>query len=179
MLSIVWISLALAGEVTADVDGSVVRGTALVAVPPERILAEMKDPTWIGRVSGSNTQVTVTGTKGRCQSVSYLSPNAIIDAAYDVTRCPTADGWVGTLVSSTVFSDYRTQWRVVPHGDGAKMTYEVDLTTSLMWVPNSLVRSQTKASVRKMMQAMVDWADAQPKVEPAPKGESAAEPATP
>jgi hypothetical protein len=92
--------------------------------------------------------------------VGFLSPNAIFDAKYEVRRCRTETGWENTLVSSNAFETYRAGWQVVAHPEGTLATYEVDLTTSL-WVPNSLVRGETRRSIRQLLKAIVQWADAQ------------------
>lgn len=156
MILLLAAGLALADDPSAVVEGSVVRGTAVLAVPPQTIIAQLSDPSWAGEVSGSNTQARVVSVLGPCQHVAYVSPNAILEARYELKRCPTADGWDDTLITSNAFSAYHATWRAVPEGEGARVTYEVDLSTSL-WVPDSLVRGETRRSVLKMMRAMATW----------------------
>lgn len=152
-------SLSLAGEPAAVVEGDVVRGTARLAVPPQRFLDALRDPTWEARVSGSSTTAEVKGRDGACLHVAYVSPNPVVKAAYEVRRCPVPNGWQSTLLASNVFEGYRAAWHAVPDGDGAQITYEIELSTSL-WVPNSLVRGETRKSVLKMMRAMAAWSAA-------------------
>jgi hypothetical protein len=158
--AVLWWGWAAAGEVSTEVVGSLVRGQAVLAVPPARFLAELEDPAWVSRVSQSKTQVSVVGPDGACTRVAFLSPNAIFDARYEVRRCRTPHGWENALLTSNAFETYRAGWHVAPHPEGTLATYEVDLTTSL-WVPNSLVRGETRRSIRKLLKAIASWADAQ------------------
>jgi hypothetical protein len=153
-------SLALAQDLDVVVDGDVVRGTAHVDVTAVRFLTELKDPGWIGRMSGTGTTAEVLGKDGDCLRVAYVSPNLILTARYTVKRCMTSDGVRISLIESNTFSAYETTWRVVPEGEGARITYEVDLTSSLRWVPNSLVRSETRRSIHKTLKQLVKWAAA-------------------
>lgn len=153
-------SLALAEDPSAVVEGTVVRGTALIAVSPARFLAQLEDPAWESRISGSGTRVEVKGRAGDCLDVAFVSPNAILEARYELRRCPQPDGVRSTLLTSNAFSAYTSRWRASTEGAGARVTYEVDLTTSL-WVPNSLVRSETRRAVLKLMRAIAAWSEAQ------------------
>lgn len=156
-MTLLAIGLALANDATVTIEGTLVRGSAHLEVPPQRFIAQLGDPGWESTVSGTATRVEVKGRAGDCQLLALVSPNAVMDATYEVRRCPTADGWQSTLITSNVFSTYRSSWKAVPEGDGSRVTYEVDLTTSL-WVPGSLVRSEIRRSVLQMMHRVVDWA---------------------
>ena len=152
------LSLALAADPTVEVEGNTIRGSVDIAVPAKRFLAELKDPEWESRVSGTSTRATLKGREGSCQQVAFVSPNPIIEARYEVKRCPTSDGWSASLIESNAFSTYASSWKVVDREGGASITYQVELETSL-WVPNSLVRSETRRSVKKMLRSMAAWAE--------------------
>lgn len=150
---------AFAGEPTVVLDGAVVRGSAFIAAPPEALLAALSDPSWEGMIAGDGTRALLKGTMGSCQRVSYQTPNPVMDASYEVRRCPTADGWQMSLLSSPVLDSYRAQWRVVAEGAGSRVSFEVELSSSL-WVPDSLVNSETVRSVEARLRAMDAWARA-------------------
>lgn len=154
------LALAHADEPTALIDGTTVRGSAHLEVPPARVLAQLQDPVWESSLSATGTRVEVKGRTGECQHLALLSPNPVVDASYEVRRCPTEDGFQSTLITSAVLATYRARWRALPEGEGSRITYEVDLSSSL-WVPETLVRSETRRSVLKMMTTMVAWAKTQ------------------
>lgn len=153
-------SLALATEPTAVIDGTVVRGSAWLAVDAGHFLDALEDPVWESRVSGSGTRVAVLGRDGDCMDLSIVSPNVIHEARYELRRCRAADGVVSTLVSSNTFSAFTARWRAVPESGGARVTYEVDVTPSL-WVPDALVRAETRRAVLKLLRGLTTWADAE------------------
>ena len=136
-------------------DGTIT-ATVQLDEPVEVVRANMQDPGWLPKVTGSSTQVTVTGMDGTCQLVSSVSPNAIMTAKYQTRRCPTASGFASTLRDSNCFDRYRTSWSFQPSGAGTLATYVVSLDTSL-WVPNSVVRRTTRSEIAKMLGKLQDW----------------------
>lgn len=156
MISLLLLVAALADEPTATVDGGKVIGSAHLNVTPDKVIAALGDPAWEHRVSGSTTTSNVLAREGTCHNVAYVSPHPIFEANYDLRRCAVADGWSVTLLRSNAFSTYKARWKAVPEGTGSRLTYEVDLDTSL-WFPDSLVRGEMKKSVLKMMKAIAGW----------------------
>ncbi|MCB9666438.1 MAG: hypothetical protein H6732_20175 [Alphaproteobacteria bacterium] len=154
-------SLALADEPTAVVDGTTVRGTAHLAVAPGVVLDALADPAFESRIQQSRTTTTVTVREGACHQAAYVVPHPIMTARYELRRCRTDAGWDVSLVSSDSFHTYQGSWRAVPEGEGARLTFEVDLTSSIRWVPESIVRGEMRKSVRQLMAALAAWSEAQ------------------
>jgi len=161
----VHVALLLAGLARAEppvvvADGTAVRSSFHLPVPPERLLIALQDPTWEARVAGEDTRVTPLGPDGVCQRVAYVSPNLVQDLHYELRRCPTADGFDSTLVASDGLASYHARWTVRPEGSGCRVDYLVDLTITLWAVPDSLVRAETRRGVAKRLAAIAAWAEA-------------------
>ena len=169
MIGLLAAAVAVAGGATT-VDGDVVRGLVHLPVPAERVLAGLRDPTWEIRIAAEHTDVDVQGPDGACTIVSYVTPNPILEARYTLRRCPTATGWVSTLVEANAMSAYRSAWTVEPADGGCQVAYEVEVH-SAVWVPDALVRRQTQQAIEGRMDALRSWA-----ARPAPAQESGSVP---
>ncbi len=152
---------AWAGGPKVEIDGTAVRGSVHMVVTPSVVLEALQDPAWEGRIQQSRTETTVTAREGTCHQVAYVVPHPIMTTSYELKRCRVDDGWQVSLVASDSFDRYQARWWAVPEGSGSKVTFQVDLDSSISWVPNSLVRGEMRKSVRKLLAAMSDWADAQ------------------
>lgn len=139
-----------AGPSASIVDGAIV-GSVTVAAPPARILSDLKDPTFVSRVDGGKTEVSVRGADGACQIVDFVSPSTFLKVEYAVRRCPTDDGFQTALLSSNTFETYGTTWRVEPAGTGSTVHYRLEMTSALTLVPTSLALSSSVGPVRKLM----------------------------
>lgn len=154
------VGLALAGDATAEVEGTTVRGAVTVPVAPEVVLDALADPTFEDRIQQGDAEITLTKQDGACQQVAYVFPHPIMTTSYELRRCRVDGGWDISLVRSDSFDSYRGSWRATSKGKGARLVFEVDLTSSVRWVPQSLVRSEMKRNVRKLMEAVGAWAEA-------------------
>lgn len=146
-------SLAWAGSPTAVLrpDKSVM-GTVSLAIAPSELRSRLADPRWVASVSGGGTTVAVRGRQGDCLVSDYTSPSAVMTVAYTVRQCATATGYRSTLVSSSDFDAYETEWSVTPEGEGSLLTYTIHLEPSLPF-PTSMVTGTLRKEVEEMMQA--------------------------
>lgn len=151
------LSAALAADPVAVVtDAGLVRGTVSVPVPAAVVVGQLADPGWVATLYDGGTEVSVVGPDGDCLVVDYVSPSAFLAVKYKVRHCPTRTGTQATLLESNAFSSYGTTWRVEPTAAGSNLVYELELVTTLM-VPQSFVRSATRKSVQKLMEALDGW----------------------
>ncbi|MCB9684926.1 MAG: hypothetical protein H6738_15590 [Alphaproteobacteria bacterium] len=150
MLFAVSVALAAPPEVERRDDGTFVGQVVVDGADPEVVRAKLADPVWLATTTGGATQVTATEAQGTCLRTSRLTHNAIKDVVYVVDRCPTADGFAETLVSSNAFDTYTSSFSVRPDPAGARIVYTIDMKTSLM-VPQFVVDQQTRKGILDML----------------------------
>jgi len=126
-------------------------GVISVQADPDAVRAQLKDPSWVARVDGGKTTVDVVSTEGDCVVADFVSPSPLVTVEYRVRRCARDDGYETKMLTSNAFEHYRVRWQVAPEGEGSRLTYTIQLTTSLWGVPNSLVTSSTRKSVKRML----------------------------
>lgn len=131
-------------------DGGAVVGTVELPTAPESVRAALSDPTFLPTATGSTTEVRLARMDGACQIIDSVSPSTFLTARYQTRRCPTPSGYHSTVLSSNCFKAYETSWTLVPSHHGTTATYRIHATTSL-WVPNSVVRGQTKKAMQDLL----------------------------
>lgn len=147
---------ALAGSPEAHVVSStLVEGSVSVRAAAPDVRRWLADPNWVSSVDGGQTQVTVTGREGSCLLADYVADHSVMKVTYSVRQCPSSEGHVAVATRSNAFDTYRAEWRVVPEGTGALITYRLDIDTSL-WFPNSFVTSTTRGAVERLLKRMQD-----------------------
>jgi hypothetical protein len=146
VVCLLWIGAVFAGEPEVVVlsDGTV-RGVLEMAAPPETIRALVTDPVALRRATQAAGQASAQ-PDGSCMIVASVGPQA----SYTSRSCPTADGWVETLVSSEQMSAFSARWRVEPTATGSRVSYELAVTPTLP-VPAMIVRTTLKSSVRDVL----------------------------
>lgn len=148
---------ALAADPIVDPDVTItppdtVVGVVDVGVPVDVVRTALRDPAWVAKVDGGKTSVAVAGREGDCLVADYVSPSALLSVEYRVRRCPTPGGYEAVMLTSNAFEAYRVAWDLAPsETGGTRITYTIQLTTSLWGVPNSLVTSTTRTSVKRML----------------------------
>lgn len=156
----IWLVVSSVSAVEPEVASSppdTVRGVVETTAALERVRSVLADPGWVARVDGGKTKVDVRSKDGECLVADYVSPSALLEVTYQVRRCPTASGYEAKMLTSNAFKDYRVAWDLVSTASGGtQLQYTIQLTTSLWGVPNSLVLSTTKKSVRKMLERVVE-----------------------
>lgn len=148
-------ALAGAPEVVVGKDGGVV-GVADLAVRPDVIQRHLSDPTWLPTVDGGGTTVVLDGMDGSCQLLTSTSPSSVMTVEYKTRRCPTKTGFKSTLRESNAFKSYTTSWTFEPTPTGTRATYRIDANSSL-WVPEAIVRRQTRIGIERMLTNVQAW----------------------
>lgn len=141
-----------APQVVVNDDHSVT-GTVELKTTPDTLKSKLADPVWLAGVDGNGTQVTVLERVGDCVVTKNVSPSAIKTVTYSVKQCPTATGFVATLVESNTFNDYRMEWTFTPSDTGTKAVYELSTDTSMM-VPQFIIDRSTKKGVLHMLEKL-------------------------
>lgn len=146
-----WVAIAGASapEVQVRADHSVV-GVALVAATPDVVRGKIADPSWVAATDASGTRVTVVERRGDCLVADRESPNVITTVRSRTEQCATPTGFVETLVSSRSFDAYRAQWTVEPVPGGARITYDLAMSTSML-VPQAIIDQQARKGVQTML----------------------------
>lgn len=142
--------------VSIDDAGRVV-GTVQLATSAEKLRADMDDPTFVPRATGNGTEITVDARDGDCLVVTSVTPQKMMTVRTTTRRCPTADGWSSTLETSNALDAFVETWSVAPVGDGASVTYRVELSTSVWGVPDAIVRKTTRSSIQSMLEGLQRW----------------------
>lgn len=146
-------ALAVPPEVVVQADHAV-HGVVEVAASPEIVRARIADPRWVARVDGSGTKVELVADapvqREGCVVTDRSTPNAIATVRSRIEQCPTASGFVETLVASKSFDAYRVDWTLEPHGTGTRITYHLAMSTSMM-VPQFVIDSQSRKAIEAML----------------------------
>jgi hypothetical protein len=153
-LGVAMCTAAHAADPSVDVDANGhITGQVTVAISADRVHQELHD---VQRSDSLSAEVlrTTTVPVGPCLDVTRAVKGLWSPLTYTARRCPTESGWAETLVRSDDFSTYESEWRVVQVEGGTQIEYRVQTTPNMM-VPTSVVRSRTKASVKTMLQQLV------------------------
>lgn len=149
-----WLLMAWASAPDVVIrDDHSVRGTALLATDATTARARLADPAWIASVDASGNRIELAAGAGDCKRVKTESPHPIRTVRYEVERCPTADGFVETLIASDAFDAYEARWSIASEPGGARITYTLATRTSLL-VPQFVIDRQTRKGVERMLGAL-------------------------
>ncbi len=97
------------------------------------------------------TTVSVKATsEGKCERVQLRTKGLFSPFEVVTKRCPTATGWLETLVTSSDFLEYRNEWTLASSGDGVLVTFKTRTSVNVA-VPESLILSQTKRVLGTLM----------------------------
>ena len=153
-----WLGLtAAAGPPVLTTSGDALTGVVEIDASPQVIKGVLADPTSLPRISGDGTEVTILSQDGACQVLQSVSPSAFITVRYKTRRCPTSTGFQSTLIESNAFSSYDTSWVVEPSGSGSRVTYRIELVSTL-WVPRGVVRRGVRNGIESFLSNMQGWA---------------------
>lgn len=148
-----WLTLfasvfAATPSVTTD-DAGVVHARMVVAAPPAEVLALVRDPDALHRLSDEGSTVTNT-PDGSCYRIAYALDTPIATVAYTARGCPTPTGFETKLEHSDSFRAMTSRWSVreVPDGSEVSYTYAADVSLP---VPGFIVRRSTHSAIAKVM----------------------------
>ena len=145
---------ARAGEVEPAVDilrDGTVEGTVVVGATVDRVRALVGDVARLRRMSRDVKDVAVR-REGDCVVVTTRTAS-VLEVNYTARRCPTADGWVETLLESDTFNDYYSEWFVHSVADGVLVRFRLRTVADLP-VPDRLVRGALKKGVESVLEAI-------------------------
>ena len=101
------------------------------------------------------TTVSASATRdGKCEKVKLKTRGLIAPFVLETRRCPTANGWRETLVTSDNFVEYWNEWTVKAQGDGALVTFKTRTLPNVA-VPESIILSQTRRVLGKLMKNLL------------------------
>lgn len=92
---------------------------------------------------------------GKCEKVSLQTRGLISPFVLETRRCPTKSGWRETLVRSENFIEYWNEWSVREVEDGSIVTFKTRTLPNVVGVPESLILSQTKRVLGKLMRNLL------------------------
>jgi hypothetical protein len=114
---------------------TIVRGALLDPIAAARFAPDIRTIAYVERGDCSRLRAVTTG---------------IPAVAYVYGRCPTADGWHETLVSSEDLDAYEVRWRFAPRGPGTTVTYMVRIDPR--WpAPDFLVDRQVRSTMTTVL----------------------------
>lgn len=102
------------------------------------------------------TTVSVSATPdGKCEKVKLQVRGLLSPFQLETRRCPTASGYLETLVGSTDFVEYRNEWALKDLGaEGTLVTFKTRTMPNVQ-VPESLILTETKRVLGRLMKNLV------------------------
>ncbi len=92
---------------------------------------------------------------GKCEKVKLQVRGLITPFQLETRRCPTANGFLETLASSTDFVEYRNEWEFKDLGaEGTLITFKTRTLPNVQ-VPESLILMETKRVLTRLMKNLV------------------------
>lgn len=138
-------------DVRVDADGTVV-GRMLI----EADESDVREA--ISSVQRTNVSANVLEQRflpdGGCTSIFRKTRGMFSPMEMNTRLCPTATGWRESLVDSSDFSAYESEWVLRPSGAGTELQLRVRSEINLA-VPSALVRRGTAQGVRETFSAVL------------------------
>jgi ribosome-associated toxin RatA of RatAB toxin-antitoxin module len=102
------------------------------------------------------TTVSTHATRdGACERVKLQVRGLISPFQIETRRCPTAKGYLETLVSSPDFVEYRNEWELKDLGaEGTLVTFKTRTKPNVQ-VPESLIQMETKRVLTRLMKNLM------------------------
>lgn len=92
---------------------------------------------------------------GKCEKVKLSVRGLVTPFQLETRRCPTAKGFLETLVSSADFVEYRNEWELKDLGaEGTLITFKARTLPNVQ-VPESLILMETKRVLTRLMKNLV------------------------
>lgn len=134
-------------------DGSVVM-SVLVEKPVAAVQSSLGSAMSRFSLDAGRT-ITDTVQRGECQELHVEAPGLLSPMRYISLRCPTADGYSETLVSSDDFDASEVQWTLTRVEGGTRITYRV-LVDLDMPVSDSMLQSRVKKNMAAVMDRFME-----------------------
>jgi hypothetical protein len=120
-----------------------------IPVPEPEVRAALVDPIASARFAPDIHSIAYV-EQGRPCSTLDVETSGFASVAYVYRRCPTADGWHETLVTSGSLDAYEVRWRLVPQGNLTEVTYMVRVEPHLP-APDFIVGRQVRSTMSAVM----------------------------
>lgn len=92
---------------------------------------------------------------GACEKVKLSVRGLISPFQLETRRCPTASGYLETLISSANFVEYRNEWEIKDLGaEGSLVTFKTRTVPNVQ-VPESLILMETKRVINRLMKNLL------------------------
>jgi hypothetical protein len=92
---------------------------------------------------------------GDCEKVKLAVRGLIAPFQLETRRCPTAKGFLETLIQSSDFVEYRNEWEFKDLGaDGTLVTFKTRTLPNVQ-VPESLILMETKRVLTRLMKNLL------------------------
>ncbi|MSP57021.1 MAG: hypothetical protein EXR69_15675 [Myxococcales bacterium] len=155
-LTPLWAHLALAVEPTAPtVAGANTVSTAIfIAADPATVRAVLADPLRACHLSSDVLEATLVENHGECTLIQITTRGMTSPLTYTTRRCPSADGFVETLVQTDDFDYQASRWSLRPVSGGTQVTLEVRSEPRLP-VPQRLINAAVGSSAVQTLKNLV------------------------
>ncbi|MFT5583992.1 MAG: hypothetical protein ACI9VR_001576 [Cognaticolwellia sp.] len=122
-----------------------------VNLPPEAVRAEMDSPGKIAMLTQA-AGIESEHKDGPCWLVHRKRDLLVYSIDWHTRACPTDNGLTETMLRGEGIESYRTDWQVLPDGEGSVVQLQVTSITGLP-VPLSLVQS---TSIKESEESLVN-----------------------
>lgn len=115
-----------------------------VPVPEAAVRAALVDPLVAARLSPDISGISYV-ERGACSTLRSVT-SGFASVSYVYRRCPTANGWHETLVSSEDLDAYEVRWTFTQRGASTEVAYMVRIDPTLP-APAFLLGRQMRSSI--------------------------------
>jgi hypothetical protein len=142
---------AQAAEPVVQPDGSVCM-TVILPASESAVRAELDTAAEASALHGDATLVSQE-RQGACERSTFKTRGLISSISYVALRCPTADGWKQTLVSSETFEQNEAEWSLRPVEGGTELRYRIRVSLDLP-VGQGMVNAQISESMSRAVERL-------------------------
>ena len=118
----------------------------------QELLALLHQPQTMSVVDPSVT-VKVTGTRGACSQIDYITAGWLSDLTSEILFCPVSNGLQLTLISSDSLNSYDAWWVLTPDKKGTSIHYSiaVDARFAPQWLVHRQLRTQLAGFFERLL----------------------------
>lgn len=142
---------AQAAEPVVQSDGSVMMSVVLPATESE-VRAQLDTAAEASALHGDATIVSQE-RQGACEQSTFKTRGLLSSIYYVAKRCPTADGWKQTLISSDTFEHNEAEWSLHPVEGGTELRYRIRVSLDLP-VGQGMVNAQISDSMSRAVERL-------------------------
>ena len=158
MLVILLSFMALATSIETREDGRThVHSHSTASV--QQLLALLHQPHTMSVVDPSVT-VKVTGIRGSCSQIDYITSGWLSDLTSEILFCPVSNGLQLSLISSDSLNSYDAQWVLTPDEKGTSIHYSISVDAP--FVPQWLLHRQLRAQLAGFFERFLRVAEDSP-----------------